>query len=69
VAAKMLESPVLSGICRSAAVALASKSTKWANQAIPGANNLTKTMPSDSDYRRGGASPRRHSRLTTAIRW
>ena len=25
--------------------------------------------PSDSDYRRGGASPRRHSRLATAIRW
>jgi hypothetical protein len=63
----MLESPVLSGICRSATVvALANKSTKWANQAIPGANNLTKTTPSDSDYRCGGASPRP---LATAIRW
>jgi hypothetical protein len=40
-----------------AAVALASnpKEPKWANQAIPGANNLTKAAPSDSDYRRGGA--------------
>ena len=28
------------------------KPTKWANQAIPGANNLMKTAPSDSDYRR-----------------
>src|SRR5580693_6556582 len=53
----MLESPVLSGMSRSAAaVALASKPTKWANQAIPGANNLTKTAPSDSDYRRAGAA-------------
>src|SRR6202040_2271014 len=42
-----------------AAVALASKPTKWANQAIPGANNLMKTAPSDSGYRRGGAAPRR----------
>jgi hypothetical protein len=25
---------------------------QWANQAIPGADNLTKTAPSDSDYRR-----------------
>ena len=41
---------------RSAAtVALASKPAKWANQAIPGANNLMKTAPSDSDYRRRGA--------------
>jgi hypothetical protein len=37
-----------------AAVALARN--KWANQAIPGANNLTKAVPSDSGYRRGGAS-------------
>src|SRR5580693_4150921 len=52
----MLESPVLSGMYRSAAaVALASKPTKWANQAIPGANNLMKTVPSDSSYRRRGA--------------
>ena len=52
----MLESPVLSGMSRSAAtVALASKPTKWANQAIPGANNLMKTVPSDSGYRRRGA--------------
>jgi hypothetical protein len=29
---------------------------KWANQAIPGADNLTKTAPSDSNYRHGGAS-------------
>ena len=42
---------------------------KWANQAIPGADNLTKTAPSDSDYRRGGASPRRQRGLATAIRW
>jgi hypothetical protein len=42
-----------------AAVVLASKPTKWANQAIPGANNLTKTAPSDSDYRRAGAAKRR----------
>ncbi len=55
----MLESPVLSGICRSAAaVAPARKSTKWANQAIPGANNLTKTAPSDRDYQHGDASSR-----------
>src|SRR5580704_2447185 len=55
----MLESPVLSGMSRSAApVVLASKPTKWANQAIPGANNLMKTAPSDSRYRRGGAAPR-----------
>jgi len=41
---------------RSAAtVALASKPTKWANQAVPGANNLMKTAASDSDYRRRGA--------------
>ena len=58
----MLESPVLSGICRSAAaVALASKpnGTKWANQAIPGVDNLMKAAPSDSDYRRRRARPRR----------
>jgi hypothetical protein len=29
---------------------------QWANQAVPGADNLTKTAPRDSDYRRGGAS-------------
>jgi hypothetical protein len=41
-----------------AAIALASKPNinRWANQAIPGADNLTKAAPSDSDYRRGGAS-------------
>ncbi len=32
---------------------------QWANQAIPGADNLTKTAPSDSDYQRGSASSRR----------
>ncbi|HWX84070.1 MAG TPA: hypothetical protein VNZ48_10790, partial [Xanthobacteraceae bacterium] len=52
-----------------AAVALANKPTKWANQAIPARNNLTKTAPSDSTYRRGSASPRRHNGLATAIRW
>jgi hypothetical protein len=29
---------------------------QWANQAIPGADNLTKMAPSDSDYQHGSAS-------------
>src|SRR5580700_735814 len=70
-AAKMLESPVLSGMYRSAAaVTLASKPNmnKWANQAIPGADNLTKAAPSDSVYRRGGAFHAGKTGLATAIR-
>lgn len=66
----MLESPVLSGMSRSAAaVVLASKPAKWANQAIPGANDLTKTAPSDSDYRRGGAAPRRDRRGNQMVKF
>jgi hypothetical protein len=42
---------------------------KWANQAIPGADNLTKTAPSDSDYRRGGASYAGKTGSATAIKW
>jgi hypothetical protein len=59
-------------MCRSAAaVALASKpnGTKWANQAIPGADNLMKAAASDSDYRRGGVSHAGKTGLATALRW
>jgi hypothetical protein len=59
-------------MCRSAAaVALASKpnGTKWANQAIPGADNLMKAAPSDSDYRRGAAFHAGKTGLAMAIRW
>jgi hypothetical protein len=52
----MLENPVLSGIYRSAAAVALASNPKEQNGRIrpsPGANNLTKAAPSDSDYSRG----------------